>query len=404
MWKDKYSTILYNPLTNLKRYEIQPLPDIERWFKCHELHYMPYQEVALLEHGQWDEIPGLFLPSKVLDLCYMAIPKPPQDIAKLIALLAWTTPSEAKEYYSRLDDQVVRILEADQQREKWKHHPLYKHTKPELEKMCRSLKLPVSPSLTKHQLVTLIANSKGEKEPDNSGVALYSGRLLNVPTTVKKINQLPVAKLREILHFHKLPLLGTKDQLSLRVYLLKHCQPAAVTAKEEEQIKDLVKIFKFLAFAQRKLQLSSHAYQKRTFTSKCHQAEFVSPPQRISITNSHELFDPLVEHLDNMRQARKDSDSSQSSTTSYTTNPPPTSEVSQEEMKQVGAKVKIKWTADEIGDSGWRCGWYVAYVQAYDEETDNLTLEYLSEPGAIYIVDLTKYIHMEKIELVKAVL
>ena len=74
-----------------------------------------------------------------------------------------------------------------------------------------------------------------------------------------------------------------------------------------------------------------------------------------------------------MRQARKDTDSSQSSTTSYTTNPPPTSEVSQEEMKQVGAKVKIKWTADEIGDSGWRCGWYVAYVQAYDEETDNLT-------------------------------
>ena len=46
----------------------------------------------------------------------------------------------------------------------------------------------------------------------------------------------------------------------------------------------------------------------------------------------------------------------------------------------------------------------MAYVQAYDEETDNLTLEYLSEPGAIYIVDLTKYIHMEKIELVKAVL
>ena len=30
-WKDKYSTILYNLLTNLKRYEIQPLPDIERW-------------------------------------------------------------------------------------------------------------------------------------------------------------------------------------------------------------------------------------------------------------------------------------------------------------------------------------------------------------------------------------
>lgn len=64
----------------------------------------------------------------------------------------------------------------------------------------------------------------------------------------------------------------------------------------------------------------------------------------------------------------------------------------------------VKWKADELGDSGWRCGWYVAYVQAYDEENDNLTLEYLSELCITYTVDITKYIHMGKIQLVKAVM
>ena len=86
-----------------------------------------------------------------------------------------------------------------------------------------------------------------------------------------------------------------------------------------------------------------------------------------------------------MRQARQDKDFS--SAVSMSKSLSTTSEICQEEIKQVGAKVMVKWNADELGDSGWRCGWYVAYVQAYDEENDNLTLEYLSEPGITYTVD-----------------
>ena len=104
----KYSTILYSSSTiSCRREEVQPLPDIPMWLKTCELHYMPWQEAALLEHGPWNDIPGLFVPTKILDLCFLVIPKPPQDVAQLIA------PKEAKEYYDKLETQVSRIMEAD---------------------------------------------------------------------------------------------------------------------------------------------------------------------------------------------------------------------------------------------------------------------------------------------------
>ena len=100
-WKDKYSTVLYSPghiILYCSRRELQPIPDVIKWLNCHELHYMPWQEASLLEDGPWCDIPGLFLPSKVLDLFFVVIPKPTRDIALLISILAWITPSESSQY------------------------------------------------------------------------------------------------------------------------------------------------------------------------------------------------------------------------------------------------------------------------------------------------------------------
>ena len=128
-WKDKYTTVLYSPSNDIiDRKELQPISDMLWWLNCHKLHYMPWQEAALLEHGPWNNIPGMLLPSKVLDLRFSAMPTPPPDIARLIALLAllaWVTPDEAKEYYSKSHGKVNSMLETDLQREKWKEHPLY---------------------------------------------------------------------------------------------------------------------------------------------------------------------------------------------------------------------------------------------------------------------------------------
>ena len=75
-----------------------------------------------------------------------------------------------------------------------------------------------------------------------------------------------------------------------------------------------------------------------------------------------------------------------------------------EKLKQVGAKIRVRWTPEEIGDSGRRVGWYVAYVQAYDDDSDTLTVEYVREPGCTYIIDLTSYVHKNKICLLKSVI
>ena len=41
---------------------------------------------------------------------------------------------------------------------------------------------------------------------------------------------------------------------------------------------------------------------------------------------------------------------------------------------------------------------------AYDEDSDTLTVEYTTEPGCIYTIDLTSYFHHNKICLLKPVI
>ena len=68
-WRDKYTTsVYYIDDTECQRYyELQPILDFLRWYKTGELHYLPLEERALLK-GPWDDIPGAYLPSRVLDL------------------------------------------------------------------------------------------------------------------------------------------------------------------------------------------------------------------------------------------------------------------------------------------------------------------------------------------------
>ena len=41
--------------------------------------------------------------------------------------------------------------------------------------------------------------------------------------------------------------------------------------------------------------------------------------------------------------------------------------VLKKQITEFGARVKVKWTADDIVDSGWRPGWYTAHVQGYED-------------------------------------
>ena len=72
-----------------------------RIIACSKLEPMVFRTGVEHAHLITSSTPGLFLPTKVLDLSYTVIPKPPEDIMRLIALLAWVPQSEAKLYYAQ---------------------------------------------------------------------------------------------------------------------------------------------------------------------------------------------------------------------------------------------------------------------------------------------------------------
>ena len=70
-----------------------------------------------------------------------------------------------------------------------------------------------------------------------------------------------------------------------------------------------------------------------------------------------------------------------------------------EKITQIGSKIKIQWTIEEIGDSGWKPGWYTTTVQRYCNDTDIVTVTYASEPNHAYDEDLLTLISGGQIKL-----
>ena len=80
--------------------------------------------------------------------------------------------------------------------------------------------------------------------------------------------------IRGILHFHGITITGNKDQLALRLYLLRHGETAAIMKNDT--------LLTYLVFA---LEL----------------AHLVKPPDKISIETLHELFEPMMVYLEGQR-------------------------------------------------------------------------------------------------------
>ena len=82
-------------------------------------------------------------------------------------------------------NQYEQQIESERENDRWKSHNLYKsNTKPELEKICRKFRIPVTSTLLKHQLVSLIIKNNGELMPADN-YKPYSG---NIPVSLSKIN------------------------------------------------------------------------------------------------------------------------------------------------------------------------------------------------------------------------
>ena len=190
----------------------------------------------------------------------------------------------------------------------------------------------------------------------------------------------------------------------LRVYLLRANRSAEIVAREEEQLKDLIRIAQETISTQRQLSFSSHIYRRRKYSITTACSKFISQPSHVcSDEDLTSLFKPLLDYLDRKRKAREQIDR-------FISMPVREKKLEKwdekeelelhERVIQVGAQVKIQWTQEELSGTGWTGGWYKATVNSYDHEADTLTLTYSSEPGVPYEKELLPLLTNKKIKLI----
>ncbi len=142
-----------------------------------------------------------------------------------------------------------------------------------------------------------------------------------------------------------------------------------------------------------------HVTRKRTYTKmKC--GSYLDIPLDLSLQNLQDVFQQLKEYLAIERDIRRknnkvffakntklDDELSNNKSDSY------------EEYFSIGRKVKVKWSKDEIGNSGWKTGWYCAQVQEGHIEEDDITIVYYTEPECVYTLCVSEFLALGKLKL-----
>ena len=188
----------------------------------------------------------------------------------------------------------------------------------------------------------------------------------------------------------------------MKVFLLRTNQTSAITAREEMQLKDLIQLSYEVIFKQRQLNISSHVYRKRLFSLQTNAPHFIKPPPHVhSEKDLQHLFDPLLKAIEDVHEKRAMNDE-YALTPRVTATSAATPALNDEDefrakIMQVGSRIKVQWNADEVKDSGWKPGWYMATVQQYNTEQDSIVIVYTSEPDNVYEEDLTPLISAGRI-------
>jgi len=143
-------------------------------------------------------------------------------------------------------------------------------------------------------------------------------------------------------------------------------------------------------------------YRTCTYSSKQTEGSSIPIPDHIiTVDDLSGLFNPLLPFIKDQRAERKRNDEQ---AVYHHYNPSKgivsNDDATKERITQVGSKVKVKWTAEEVKGSGWKAGWYTGIVHRYDEDLDILTITYASEPSTPYEEDLGELLAQEKIQLV----
>ena len=107
---------------------------------------------------------------------------------------------------------------------------------------------------------------------------------------------------------------------------------------------------------------SADVYRKRTQDTYTGKKSFLVVPNHLTLENIHsEMLRPMEDYLRILYNLRTERNreliwSGQGNLVNLLSS---TSQAC-EDFMVVGKRVEMKWSKDEIGDSGWKCGWYTA--------------------------------------------
>ncbi|CAC5411981.1 unnamed protein product [Mytilus coruscus] len=357
-----------------------------RWIESNgEFHYLCFEARNLIPFGDWDS-EELFLPSNITSLLCELCTDIPDSVIDFAALLAWLTPVQLKDEIKKQHDKMEQGLDNDKSRERWKNHDLFKKTVADLQMEAKNAHIIYSAKHTKTDLVQFIAEKKNLKLPND--IDDYQGNLSDIPTDIQNLTNLSICELRQILRYHNLNFSGTKDELVMRVFLLRHKRSYMIIETTVSKLSKIAEISVSLIIWQKRYYNNiQHIHRKRKFTSiKSAASSLIKVPAYISLNNVTELFDPLFDWLDvlfkSIWEIEKDRRIDGTNNENEKAN-------TYEQSKATGAKIKVYWSREEIGTFEWDVGWYSAHVISYDENFDSIDIEYVKEPGCIYTLDYT---------------
>ena len=429
-WCDKYVAAVYTKdlTVEVKREELQPVPDYLRWCETTELHYLSLEaRQALADYLDNSSIrSGFFLPTRLLDVALRVFSDPTSQQLQALAVLAWLPVSSTSEYMRKAKQRMEESFQDDIERDTWSQHPLYRKSKTELEAECKKAGMQVD-RLTKHKLVKQLANHEDTGVEDVEPLPEYKGDLSAVPSTMSALSKLQMSYLKKILKCHGVHYDGTKAELVLWVMLLKSKRSYLLFERERVMITEAVYMAKDLIFAQKRMKLDSVAnvYRQRSNpgydhpndvalqdgSSACTMNNMINSskskiplPARVTEENLHDVFKPLEEYisnsvrvqkevrtLDDMFKQSKDEEVEECDDVKI-----------QDQGWQIGAKLQVRFTKEDLDEiSPWNPGWYTAEVQSYNYDTDIATIIYLSQPHITYEINVAELQTVNKVRELK---
>lgn len=185
-------------------------------------------------------------------MAYKVFPHGVDNILRSISFLTWCTETDVTTFCQEYKEKLDKSFLNDTEREYWSQDPLYQENdKEHLQQLCRKEGLSIEGK--KHECVKRLSHKRGCAKPPP--LVEYNGDILCIPDSVTEIAKMSVYRLREILRVHNVLDSGNKDELVVRVGMVRGGRSYLAFHRELEAIRNIINATRTLIIAEKSLYL-----------------------------------------------------------------------------------------------------------------------------------------------------